>query len=71
MPVSVAVSARRITFPFAVGAPSSRALPARRRFHAAVISLSVWNDAGLVSTIGTFELDDLDAAIARLHELAP
>jgi hypothetical protein len=33
--------------------------------------LSVWNDAGLVSTIGTFELDDLDAAITRLHELAP
>jgi tetratricopeptide (TPR) repeat protein len=40
-------------------------------FEIAVISLSAWDSTGRLSTMAIFEPNDLDAAVARLHELAP
>jgi hypothetical protein len=40
-------------------------------FEISVISLSAWNDDGLLTTMAVFEPNDLDAAVARLYALSP
>ena len=40
-------------------------------FENTVVSVVVWNPDGLVTMIGLYEPEHADAAVARLHELAP